>query len=328
VFFLSTYWFYSQYVRGNDVHKNVIFVFVALAGLTLTKFSFLFLVPALTAACLGREFLNRAGAKRGINSAMVLILMLATAVVAITLFFNWIKFGSPFLTGYEQWEADEVHFTGSYLSFFRDVFFSEQWGLFSLFPILFFSVPFIGRYCRRFRFEAAFVFGSLLIHMAMIGKLPIWRGAWCYGPRYFVFVLPLVALPALSFFDWLFSREANKEWQALGAAAAGGVLGLSLFFQFQVERADPFLYFRVSPHLNSSVKDCLKDQDSINYFAQAHFGRINFALLKEREDVEKLWFMPKLRAECGGYRYEAFKVLLMHWLNRSNFYWLRNGPAV
>lgn len=316
LFFSGMFYGFLSYVRNQGSRTSLVVSYLCLAGLALTKFSFLYLVPLLTLACFAYENQRSKPLRLGLHSYS-LIVLLATCASSVALFFSWLRFGSPFLTGYEQFNVHEVAFTGSYLSFLRGILFSEQWSFFSLFPVLLLALPFLWPFFKKHKLEAAFLFSSLVFFMALVGRLPIWRGEWSYGPRYFAFILPFVSLPALSFFDWIFAKGSAlwpRKAAALGIASI--ILGLSLFLQFQVERGDPFLYYWTRP-----LKSCLKNEHVKDYFLKAHYGRINFHLFRSRSNVESLWFMPIYRVECGPERYEKFRKSLSDWLNQSNFYW-------
>jgi hypothetical protein len=64
-------------------------------------------------------------------------------------------------------------------------------------PIVLLSIALIRKFWRARRNEAVFVCALAVLWLLLHAKLQSWYGAWGWGPRHFVTVLPALALPFL-----------------------------------------------------------------------------------------------------------------------------------
>ena len=114
----------------------------------------------------------------------------ALALLAMA-FYNAYRFGSFFETGHTQ----IAHFDGNILGGLYGHLFSVGRSVFIYSPPLVLTLAFWRRYARIHRPEALLVGAMVLMMLAVYSQWSTWHGAWCYGNRYLLPLVPLLALP-------------------------------------------------------------------------------------------------------------------------------------
>jgi hypothetical protein len=114
----------------------------------------------------------------------------ALPVVALLGWYDWARFGSPLLTGYARWEGFStpvwVGFTGFLFSPGKSIF---------VYTPLFLMLPFWAPlFVRRFPSFSALLGGLVVFHLVLFGAWWVWWGAWAWGPRFIVPILPLLVV--------------------------------------------------------------------------------------------------------------------------------------
>jgi hypothetical protein len=193
---------------------------------------------------------------------------------------NWVKFGHPLLTGYHVWKPEMHGFTGNLRSALYPLIFSVQWGFVMCFPMLALALPSMGHWIRRQPVRFGTIVGIGAAYVILIGMLPVWTGAWCYGPRYWLFVLPFVSLPAIGALQWMQRRTPAAM---LAAAATVAVLGSSIWLQMQVNRF-PFMayYYAMVP------LDDAKASSKGEFFTENSYGWIEYSMWRNRYRLDRL----------------------------------------
>ena len=111
--------------------------------------------------------------------------------VGVALAYNAVRFGNPLETGY----AGEVgSFSTPFLEGLRGLWTSPGRGLLLYCPLV---VPALFGLRRLPRAVALYVAGSLVGLTLLYAKWHMWEGGWCWGPRFLVPALPLLALGLL-----------------------------------------------------------------------------------------------------------------------------------
>lgn len=311
VLFFCAYFESVLLFRDSGFKKSRYFLlsWVFVLCLALTKISFLLLVPLAILPGLAREDRFRL-------RAILETLLPCLAIAGIIALVNFHRFGSPFHTGY-TWAKDDLSNTLPAWRIIPNLFFNEQWGLLSHFPLLL-LVPFgARRFYRERRLDFWFLLLIALAFFFSIGRLPIWKGEWGYGPRYFLFALPVLCLPALPALEWMLSGLRRKSAPALAASVTAMlVFGYSSMLQLQVARLDPFFYYWVRPPVV-----CDKNEDVKTYFAKTHFGRFNAEFWAHRDSFESLWWLEEVRKNCPREIFVDYRKNLETWIQRTNFYW-------
>jgi hypothetical protein len=230
---------------------------------------------------------------------------------------NATKFGSPFLCGYHQWFPDRHLPVGPMLDGLLGMLFSVHWSIFIYFPVLFFALPRLRRFSSEHPWDAALIysmFGTVLLTLA---KIPWWRGEWTYGPRYLLFLLPIAALPALNFAEETAGRPARRQAR-LSLALAAGVLGPSVWLQFQVNRAPFFFNYEVVGLLGRHM-----DLDVSEYFLERHEALIYRDLSAGRDNLDRtlLFQLIEERHLLTPDELDSFRRMVRDLFEKQNLYW-------
>lgn len=316
--FLLLYLSYLRFKRqGGPLvtrpRRNLYIAWLALALLCQTRVSYLLFVPvfAATLAVLAwQERLPRSAWLSFAGSALVLPVLLLLAAQAGV---HQLKFGSPLLSGYHQWwDRDNPH---SIWDVFYDFLISWQWSFFVNFPLLLLALPGARRFFGHHSGESTFLLVCFLLTFALVEPLPFWRGEYAYGPRYFVFLLPLLALPAIYPLEWAFARPNQ-----LGRAALRTALLLSgaflVFAQLQVHRLPFFFTYSIRPHLPDVKGGAVND-----YFDTTPFAKINWVHIQCNNHWDRLPYYAELRHVQSPQALGAWEANLQRQLSECNLYW-------
>ena len=81
--------------------------------------------------------------------------------------------------------------------------FSPGKSIFVYCPLALLSVVCFRRFMARYPPEAAFVAVLSVLWLLLHAKLASWFGAWGWGPRHFITIAPVLALPACATWEWM-----------------------------------------------------------------------------------------------------------------------------
>jgi hypothetical protein len=309
--FYATFLWYYQRCQGGEIYQALFFVlfyecmlrglrqprwllaawgFVGL--LILTRLFFGILIPLFIVLCLLQNHPWR--------RLLPIALLPPLLILGVLAWINTIKFGSPWLTGYHQWRPEEHLLTGSWLDGTWGLLFSGHWSVFVYFPLLFFALPNIRRFAADHRFDAAAIGLIFLTSLLVLGKIPTWRGEWSYGPRYLLFLLPILALPAIN-------SAGSWRW------AVAGVLLFSVWLQFEVITSEFWFFYRVQQPL-----DGLMDKETAQYFYD-HPEGIIIHDLGWHGDHSML--MTHLSEQLKPDQMAAYRRIVDQTLHNTNLYW-------
>jgi uncharacterized protein (DUF486 family) len=226
---------------------------------------------------------------------------------------NFVKFGAPWLTGYHVWRPESHGLTGSLADSLPQLFFSVQWGLGFCFPVLLLALPWYSSWLRREPVRYGTLAGVAVTYVMLIGMLPSWRGEMCYGPRYWIFVLPFVALPALDAIRWMASSMGAARFVAIIVAAG---LCYSGWLQWQVNRWPFMTTYNLRAPLERHA-----DMSAVAVFSLESYGKIQADMYRSREELSRLqWW--KTTKEAVDPRFAArYEQYVREVLSQSNLYW-------
>lgn len=281
--------------------------------LCLTKVSWVLFIPLLAGALIylaHRERIHRSLWPKLFLRTVILPGALICAVIAIN---NWLKFGAPWLSGYHQWHDPNPRV--DFLAAFYDLTVSPQWSLLISFPPLLLGILCWKRFWREHKEEGIFILAVFFVFLLANILRGNWRGDWCYGPRYFLFILPLLALPAIYALEWAGQRVRRPA----GYLTLAAILAVGLFFvavQWQVNRLDWFFRYHVAEDLIS-----LNDPRVQQYFDRTHFARINWDYWRARHDLTKIPCYDQIRGGLSQEQMENFLTEAHYLLSHPNLYW-------
>jgi hypothetical protein len=123
------------------------------------------------------------------------------------LFYNYLRFGSIFLTGYSGEKFDNPIFIGMY-----GLLFSIGRGLIFYSPLTIICITYfifkLQTIDREFRFIYGFLIILFIFFLLIYSKWGSWEGGWCWGPR---FLLPFIPVLHLIFPIIAQSVKYNKD---------------------------------------------------------------------------------------------------------------------
>jgi hypothetical protein len=225
-------------------------------------------------------------------------------------------FGSPFLTGYHQWHAEDHRPTAASLADgLYGFLFSVRWGVFMYFPVLLLALAGIRSFARKHSAELAIAAGSFAVLLIAVASVPSWRGEWTYGPRYLIATLPILSLPALPALEHLATLRPRLKAAAVFAIAT--VLLSSTYMQFVVNGLDFFAVHRIAfpfekMHTNLGVFRYLNDHVEARILRdlQRHDGRLSESALFEAAS--------KTLPPAALQQYDGYVSGILH---ETNWFW-------
>lgn len=143
------------------------------------------------------------------------------------MFYNHLRTGNALLSPVQtvQYAANNA-LSGSLLAGITGYLFSPGKSVFVYAPVVALSALCVRHFYTRFRSEAIFVYTTFLLWLVIHSKLRSWEGAFGWGPRYFITILVLLALPYFVCADVPARRLSGRLFRT-AALAWGFLLGLT-----------------------------------------------------------------------------------------------------
>jgi hypothetical protein len=156
--------------------------------------------------------------KRGERSDLALkyILFSLPGLVVVGVL-NWVRFESVFASGYHT--AFDKGFSVPLLEGVVYNLFRPYRSIFLYAPPVIVSFFGIAHFARRFRTRLVLIALIVVYMFVLYSKWWAWHGGWCWGPRFYLPIVPLVMLPGL-----VYIRLAGNRalwWAAIALAVAG-----------------------------------------------------------------------------------------------------------
>jgi hypothetical protein len=289
-------------------------MWAACTAMQLTKVAYVFVGPLFALALLADRL------RRSDDPPLVAVwkearLHVVPAVLAATLLavLNWVKFGAPWTTGYHVWRPEVTALFGGDLD--RNLFelaFSARWGLPYLFPVLLLAMPWMISWVRKHPVAYGGILAIALVYTILVGSLISWRGEMSYGPRYWIFSVPLVALPAVDTLRWLARRQAAS---IVAAFVVICILTHSVLNQMAVNRHAFFAYYYLLSPLENNLPT-----EAAEFFLDSSYGDVIRDFESRFPDIP--WWQnmqPKIRPDAAG----AYENHVRQVLGPSNLYWFK-----
>ena len=235
-------------------------VFGAVAGLFLGC-ALLTRVPALVAVVpIAIWMIASAPRDRRVSLAAAAALT-AMPCVAALLWFNAVRTGSPlaFPALQPQYVVTQPG-SGSIATGIAGLLASPGKSLFLFAPVMLIAAAGLPRMLREARAAAVMVVSVFVLFVVLHGSLAGWPGDWAWGPRYFVFVIPVLFLPAVFALQGPHGRRARAAGTAIIALSIGVqavALTIDWHHQYQLMWIDgrlPGSYWRADNQLTDGVR--------------------------------------------------------------------------
>ncbi|MDF5725437.1 MAG: hypothetical protein PUP91_34295, partial [Rhizonema sp. PD37] len=97
--------------------------------------------------------------------------------------------------------------------------------LFVYAPLLILSVLFFRKFYKQYPKEAIYVAALTVLWFLLHSRLRSWYGAWGWGPRHFIIILPILFLPFAVYLTYILKKTALKMI-AIFLGSFGFILGL------------------------------------------------------------------------------------------------------
>jgi hypothetical protein len=155
------------------------------------------------------------------------------AALAISGWYNWLRFGNPLTTGY----LPEERFATPFFEGLYGLTLSPGKGLFWYNPLLLAALAAWPAFYRRHRPEGLLVAAVVLSNLTFYASWFLWWAGHAWGPRFLVTILPFAVLPLAPVLEAATRRRVLAI--ALGALAAASVavqlVGVAVDFNLYLE---------------------------------------------------------------------------------------------
>ena len=182
------------------------------------------------AASLWRRWRREGLSLRNLIAATVAAAAVLGFLLALVGLYNWVRFASPFETGYGGREVGAVQ-QGNWREALPGLLISPGKGLVLFSPIVILGLLSFGPFARRAPRLALLVAVLAVEHVAFYARVPQWDGGTCWGPRYLDFIVPLLVLPLAAGLAWLIAPERTRGVRLVLGGFAGVVIALALVVQ-------------------------------------------------------------------------------------------------
>lgn len=256
--------------RGKD--RDLYFASIMFSGLILMKLVNVLLWIPLALYLILNKGLNKSALKPLLKFASIVFI---TGLLLLS--YNHIRFGNPFLTGYE---SEGQSFSIAHLKRdFLDYLFSSQRGLFTFNPILIAAIPFWPILFRTRKYEATCLLLIILMWVLLMSSWVSYQGGWAWGNRLLIFTIPLLLIP-------LSLGSLKKHWQI---ASVSVLFVISVYIQIVSVFQHTHEYFVI-------LRDMENDTEVVEYLGA----------MPSQLPANVILFHQKLMGSSGEYLYSIF----------------------
>ena len=155
------------------------------------------------------------------------------AALAVTGWYNWLRFGNLLTTGY----LPEERFSAPFFEGLYGLILSPGRGLLWYSPLLFAALAAWPAFFKRHRPEALLAAAVVVANLLFYAPWYLWWGGHAWGPRFLVTILPLATLPLAEALE----AAGRRRWVAVGVAALAAlsaavqILGVAVNFNLYLE---------------------------------------------------------------------------------------------
>jgi len=162
--------------------------------------------------------------------------------LAFLLLYNDTRYGSPFVLGYSSGRDAEFGFGTPFAAGLYGFLLSPGKSIFLYSPVIIAALAGIPAFHRRNRGENFLIWAIVVPVMLMYSCWWAWHGDWCWGPRFFVPVIPLVMIPLLPVLESL--PAAGRVTRA----SFGALVAVSVFIQVLGVTVNFYEYIMIARH--------------------------------------------------------------------------------
>lgn len=333
LFFTGFYYYlvivlrYNGYTRlkftNFKLNLNLIVALVFLGLCCLSKIVYILIIPGFLFIIIihssKKQPYDKAQKTSDIISHIPVSLLFIASLILFIGFVNNYKFGSIFETGYGQFQNESKFSIGNIPQHFILSIIHPQNSLLINFPLIALSVFGIKAFINKYRKEALLIAVTIFPIYILVFSFGNWSGEFSYGPRYFLFALPVLALPAITYIEKFYQLRHLIIKYLLST-----VLSLILIFSAFLNYNANALNFFISYDIRYSILDDIEDTFIKKYFENVHFGLIAYDLIKFRNDGKKLAFLKGINENLDSSEINVIETEILKKLD-LNYYWLTNN---
>jgi hypothetical protein len=248
-----------------------------------------------------------------------LVLVPPVLIVATLGTVNYVKFGSPLLSGYHQWRPEQHLPVAPMGDGLYGLLFQPRFSVFIYFPVLTLAAFGLRSFLRRFSLETFAAIGGFVVFVLALSKIPTWAGEWTYGPRYILFSLPIAAIPFIAVLEWFTKRLKTAPLRCIILLIpAAGVLLYSAYLQFRVHELDfVAFYYMLPPQLSPKARE---------YFNQRPVGILIDTLRRHHDDLDSMAWFSDVKEHYPPQAAELYRRRVQIELEYRNYYWWNHNP--
>ena len=131
---------------------------------------------------------------RGAGREPFILLAPIAIALAANLTYNWARYGSMWITGYEG-QGIDTGFSTPFAEGLYGLLLSSGKSIFIYSPVLVLFLPSIFFFFTARRKEALLFIAVIFIYTCFYAKWWCWHGGWCWGPRFMLQVIPFAVIP-------------------------------------------------------------------------------------------------------------------------------------
>ena len=299
LFFLGFYYNLVAYKNGKSaiqsgsrwIDWNLFGAIVFLACLCMAKLVYLLLAPVLMVFVLlvgyghGIKLVDhlRMTVWSNIRCYLFSLVIPLAAMLVLVVYVNDCRFGSPLNTGYQQWRASRQLFSGNLWVGLHGLLVSGHGSVFLYFPVLVLSLFGVAEFVKKHAWDYSLTCVIFILFLLVHSKFCDWHGSWGLGPRFMVFILPVLSLPFIEVLERIVAarRGDAKTWMLCVLSVV--LLTGSAYFQVNVNALECFASEELgSMFWNAGIHN---RNDAIRrYFGATYYGVIcrDFIAYKEK----------------------------------------------
>lgn len=292
--------FYKLSKFKNQTSIDQYFLFTLLL-LILVKNVFILLIPICYLALIIFSKQDQVDVKK-----VACLWGLAFGSLCLLLFLiNYWQFGDPLETGYSQQATVVPNFSFQIGTALYGFIFSNNRSIFVHFPIFLISLAGLHLFYSKHPRFTSVMWIIFIIYLGFFSTLNNWEGERTYGPRFLIFILPIISIPVVH----LFNRKLFKFFFT-------PFLLFSIFLQYQVISKN----FMASHSLRYFYKDTINNDEIDQYFVNNHTGIIIYHLKRMEKSYEPDFIYSYLLSKFGKGKALEY-VALVKFNLKNNFFW-------